>query len=87
MVGGAKTVNQFWSKINGKKLQSSLHPSAKERVDLNFWRDGVIIREEFDGAAQNGPVFQNEKTMGQSPKFFEKIEKILMSKNETSGIV
>ena len=52
MIGGAKTVNQFWSKINGKKLQSSLNPFAKERRDLNWSRFGVIFQGESDGDAQ-----------------------------------
>ena len=46
MIGGAKTVNQFGSKIIGKKLQSSLNPFAKESRDLNFWQVGVIFQGE-----------------------------------------
>ena len=57
MIGGAKTVSQFWSEINGKKLQSYLNPFAKERRYLNFWRNGVIFQGESDGDAQKIPAF------------------------------
>ena len=57
MIHRAKTVNPFWSKIDEKKLQSSLNPFAKEHRDLNFWQVGVIFRGEFDGDAQNAPAF------------------------------
>ena len=47
-----KTVSQFWAKINEQKLQMSFNPFAKERRDLNFWRNGVIFRGESDGDVQ-----------------------------------
>ena len=56
MIGGAKTVNQFWSKIIGKKLQSSLNPFAKERRDLNFWQVGVILHGEYVSESQSTPA-------------------------------
>ena len=56
MIHRAKTVSQFWSKFNEKKT-TVLQPFAKERRDLNFWRNGVIFRGEFDGDAQNAPAF------------------------------
>ena len=52
MIHRAKTVNPFWFKIDGKKLQSSLNPFAKERRDLNFWRNGVIFQGESADDAQ-----------------------------------
>ena len=56
MIHRAKTVSQSLSKINEKKLQSSFNPFAKERRDLNFWRNGVIFHGESAVDAQNVPA-------------------------------
>ena len=90
MIGGAKTVSQFWSKINGKKLQSSLNPFAKERRDLNFWQVGVIFQGESADDAQKfvappkRAIFDFMLTFC-SENFMQQI--FPASKNQTSGIV
>ena len=56
MIHRAKTVSQFWSKINEKKFQSSFNPFAKERRDLNFWQVGVILHGEYASEAQSTPA-------------------------------
>ena len=76
MIRGAITINQFsnfWSKISGKQLQSSLNPFTKERRDLHFWRNGVIFQGEFDGDAQNVPAFPKRGNHGSIDKILWKL--------------
>ena len=72
MTHRAKTVIQFLVQIQRKKLQLSFNPFAKERRDLNFWRNRVIFRREFDGDAQNAPAFPKRGNHGSITKILRK---------------
>ena len=80
MIHRAKTVSQFLSKIYEKKFQSSFNPFAKERRDLNFWRNGVILQGEFADDAQSAPAFPKRRNHAKKFALGAKIHRIFLLK-------
>ena len=53
----SKNWKSVLAQFNPTKLQSFFNPFAKERRDLNFRRNGVILQGPFDSNAQSAPAF------------------------------